>query len=272
MEGKIKEEPGTPPRSASPNRKSICQSPETSHTLSKVRRLLHTLIQHGEELGCSVGDKVKNTVLDLVVGTITVEEFQTALLEITSCPLRPFVVPYLQAYLPLLQKDIKDKTGLIKQGVLEYLTTCDATNLERGTSAFVSEVFAKKRIHESLYEDEAVPIKRPLLVPVHPMSMPPETAYGTEEQWRNIHVMLNCILSMVEKTKQALALLQHGPMVAREDERLAHTVRVTEERITQIRKKAEDAITEIKKKAQHELEKATAGLKIPRNRSYSDLF
>lgn len=58
----------------------------------------------------------------------------------------------------------------------------------------------------------------------------------TEERF--FFQMLNCILSMVEKTKQALALLQHGPRVACEDEILAHTVRVTEERITQIRKKA----------------------------------
>lgn len=30
-----------------------------------------------------------------------------------------------------------------------------------------------------------------------------------EEEWRNIHTMLNCILGMVEKTKRALAILQH---------------------------------------------------------------
>ncbi|XP_071442880.1 one cut domain family member 2-like [Hetaerina americana] len=30
-----------------------------------------------------------------------------------------------------------------------------------------------------------------------------------DDEWKNIHVMLNCILSMVEKTKRALAILQH---------------------------------------------------------------
>lgn len=29
-----------------------------------------------------------------------------------------------------------------------------------------------------------------------------------DEEWKNIHVMLNCILSMVEKTKRALTILQ----------------------------------------------------------------
>jgi hypothetical protein len=31
---------------------------------------------------------------------------------------------------------------------------------------------------------------------------------GSEDEWKNIHVMLNCILSMVEKTKRALSILQ----------------------------------------------------------------
>jgi hypothetical protein len=31
---------------------------------------------------------------------------------------------------------------------------------------------------------------------------------GPEDEWKNIHVMLNCILSMVEKTKRALGILQ----------------------------------------------------------------
>lgn len=30
----------------------------------------------------------------------------------------------------------------------------------------------------------------------------------SDDEWKNIHTMLNCILSMVEKTKRALAILQ----------------------------------------------------------------
>jgi hypothetical protein len=30
----------------------------------------------------------------------------------------------------------------------------------------------------------------------------------SDDEWKNINTMLNCILSMVEKTKRALAILQ----------------------------------------------------------------
>jgi runt-related transcription factor 1 len=35
------------------------------------------------------------------------------------------------------------------------------------------------------------------------------TPKGPEDEWKNIHVMLNCILQMVEKTKRALSILQN---------------------------------------------------------------
>lgn len=37
---------------------------------------------------------------------------------------------------------------------------------------------------------------------------PPGAIMKTDDEWRNINTMLNCILSMVEKTKRALAILQ----------------------------------------------------------------
>lgn len=36
----------------------------------------------------------------------------------------------------------------------------------------------------------------------------PGALLKTDDEWRNINTMLNCILSMVEKTKRALAILQ----------------------------------------------------------------
>ncbi|XP_046611928.1 protein CBFA2T3 [Neodiprion virginianus] len=36
----------------------------------------------------------------------------------------------------------------------------------------------------------------------------PAAATALDDEWKNIHVMLNCILGMVEKTKRALAILQ----------------------------------------------------------------
>ncbi|XP_067145020.1 LOW QUALITY PROTEIN: protein CBFA2T1-like [Centruroides vittatus] len=38
-----------------------------------------------------------------------------------------------------------------------------------------------------------------------------------EDEWKNIHTMLNCILGMVEKTKRALAILQHRSQTERQD-------------------------------------------------------
>ncbi|XP_054710244.1 protein CBFA2T1-like isoform X2 [Uloborus diversus] len=38
-----------------------------------------------------------------------------------------------------------------------------------------------------------------------------------EDEWKNIHTMLNCILGMVEKTKRALAILQHRSYSERQD-------------------------------------------------------
>ncbi|XP_015376499.1 PREDICTED: serine/threonine-protein kinase pakE-like, partial [Diuraphis noxia] len=69
-----------------------------------------------------------------------------------------------------------------------------------------------------------------------------------EDEWKNIHVMLNCILSMVEKTKKALGILQERGMTETSfpdwnrkkttEEVLAQTVRHTEEKIETIKKKA----------------------------------
>lgn len=38
--------------------------------------------------------------------------------------------------------------------------------------------------------------------------IPNDQRNGTCDEWKNINTMLNCILSMVEKTKRALAILQ----------------------------------------------------------------
>ena len=68
--------------------------------------------------------------------------------------------------------------------------------------------------------------------------------------------MLNCILSMVEKTKRALSILQHRPSESAESatygsragdaadikrqatEIMAQTVKATEERVAEVRRRA----------------------------------
>lgn len=83
--------------------------------------------------------------------------------------------------------------------------------------------------------------------------------------------MLNCILSMVEKTKRALSILQSrsqtdcysgagggpgGDLKKAAAEIMAAAVRQTEERVAEVKRKAEDAVNEVKRGAVLELQKA----------------
>ncbi|XP_073987193.1 CBFA2/RUNX1 partner transcriptional co-repressor nervy isoform X2 [Rhodnius prolixus] len=316
----IVECPRTPSVDGSANN-TPCSSPVESHEpIQKMKRLLCTLVNHVREINPETGEKVAKLVLALVAGNMTLDDFQKSLQEAANCPLRPFVVPFLLAYLPVLQKEVAHLARSSKQGVLEYLTTHPNTVLDPQFSpGQTSEVFGisqesvKRRLHhDRLCEGNWSPplAKRPLLVPVHPLASngsaastsdleygntsfgsnmqrarsPPQCAVGTgqEEQWRNIHVMLNCILSMVEKTKAALGMLQGRTGCSEEiifpqgkqldletpslmgnlrprshsSDMMAHTIRLTEDRVAQVKKKAEEAVAEVKRKALIELQRA----------------
>jgi len=74
-----------------------------------------------ETLGPS-GNKVlcDGWVLNLVLSvlqsnSITIEEFHHSLQDVTNFPLRPFVVPFLRAHLPLLQRELSNLARLAKQ-------------------------------------------------------------------------------------------------------------------------------------------------------------
>ncbi|XP_053618636.1 protein CBFA2T3 [Plodia interpunctella] len=87
-----------------------------------------------------------------------------------------------------------------------------------------------------------------------------------DDEWRNINTMLNCILSMVEKTKRALAILQQRGVEPTESndikraasEIMAAAVRQTEERVAEVRRRAEDAVNQVKRQALLELQRAVA--------------
>ncbi|KAK6643963.1 hypothetical protein RUM43_000228 [Polyplax serrata] len=80
-----------------------------------------------------------------------------------------------------------------------------------------------------------------------------------DEEWKNINTMLNCILSMVEKTKRALSILQtrdRGATTESDVKRAANEIiRVTEDRIAEIKRRAEEAVNEVKRQAIVELER-----------------
>ncbi|XP_050355877.1 protein CBFA2T2 [Nymphalis io] len=86
----------------------------------------------------------------------------------------------------------------------------------------------------------------------------------SDDEWKNINTMLNCILSMVEKTKRALAILQQRGIEPTESndikraasEIMASAVRQTEERVAEVRRRAEDAVNQVKRQALLELQRA----------------
>ncbi|XP_035221272.1 protein CBFA2T1-like isoform X2 [Stegodyphus dumicola] len=95
-----------------------------------------------------------------------------------------------------------------------------------------------------------------------------------DEEWRNIHTMLNCILGMVEKTKRALCILQHRsyseraelsgwirhpevePKKSRPSDIVSH-FKIAEDRVSEVRRRAE-AVNEVKRQAVAELQKAVS--------------
>ncbi|XP_013780863.1 protein CBFA2T1-like isoform X2 [Limulus polyphemus] len=98
-----------------------------------------------------------------------------------------------------------------------------------------------------------------------------------EDEWRNIHTMLNCILGMVDKTKRALAILQQRSHVEWNDfspwtrrhlevgefdmkksnNDILTRCKSAEERVSEVRRRAE-AVKEMKRQAVTELQKAVS--------------
>ncbi|CAK1543647.1 unnamed protein product [Leptosia nina] len=94
----------------------------------------------------------------------------------------------------------------------------------------------------------------------------PQGLLKNDDEWKNINTMLNCILSMVEKTKRALAILQQRSTGVEPAENtdikrvaseiMAAAVRQTEERVAEVRRRAEDAVNQVKRQALLELQRA----------------
>ncbi|KAF4521591.1 hypothetical protein B566_EDAN001311, partial [Ephemera danica] len=74
--------------------------------LAKMRRFLTTIVQFGSDVSAETGDRVRSLVLALVSNSLGVEEFQRALQAAFNFPLRPFVLPFLRAGIPALQREV----------------------------------------------------------------------------------------------------------------------------------------------------------------------
>ncbi|KAB0804766.1 hypothetical protein PPYR_01736 [Photinus pyralis] len=308
-----------------------------TRSLLKVKRFLNTLVQFGSEINSDVGERVRSLVLNLVSANLSVEEFHHSLQEVTNFPLRPFVLPFLRAHLPLLQREIHALARANKQSSLQYVRTHEHVVLDSTHSPTEpSEIFLpndtqltsgiKRRSSDSIYENglngqshqdsqDFLPAKRQLtsqnaFMFAHQSLFLPNmnssvsnshvfdyTQHGHlytnqhraddilnndsrnsnrgDEEWKNIHVMLNCILSMVEKTKRALSILQQrnnqeitNEWLRKQDvgadlkkaanEIMIQAVRQTEDRVAEVRRRAEEAVNDVKRQAVVELQKAVA--------------
>ncbi|XP_066205770.1 protein CBFA2T3 isoform X4 [Saccopteryx leptura] len=103
--------------------------------LSKLKRFLTTLQQFGSDISPEIGERVRTLVLGLVNSTLTIEEFHSKLQEATNFPLRPFVIPFLKANLPLLQRELLHCARLAKQTPAQYLAQHEQLLLDANASS-----------------------------------------------------------------------------------------------------------------------------------------
>ncbi|RVE74407.1 hypothetical protein OJAV_G00021970 [Oryzias javanicus] len=103
--------------------------------LCKLKRFLTTLQQFGNDISPEIGERVRSLVLGLVNSTLTIEEFHSKLHEDTNFPLRPFVIPFLKANLPLLQRELLHCARLAKQTPAQYLAQHEQLLLDANASS-----------------------------------------------------------------------------------------------------------------------------------------
>ncbi|XP_014603871.1 PREDICTED: protein CBFA2T2 [Polistes canadensis] len=96
----------------------------------KLKRLLGTLVQFATDISADTGDTVRTLVLALLSGTMTAEEFHSALQEATNFPLRGFVLPYLKHTLPSLQRDLNTAARASNQTCAQFLRNNETAILE----------------------------------------------------------------------------------------------------------------------------------------------
>ncbi|XP_046361768.1 protein CBFA2T1-like isoform X2 [Haliotis rufescens] len=115
---------GRTPSPPSMTNSSMCQQLPPAcgaRQLSKLKRFLTTLQQFGSDISPEIGERVRMLVLGLVNSHLSIEEFHAKLQEATNFPLRPFVIPFLKANLPLLQRELLHCARMAKTTPQQYL-------------------------------------------------------------------------------------------------------------------------------------------------------
>ncbi|XP_051569036.1 protein CBFA2T2-like isoform X2 [Myxocyprinus asiaticus] len=186
------------PSSSSSSSLANQQLPATcgARQLSKLKRFLTTLQQFGNDISPEIGESVRNLVLALVNSTVTIEEFHSRLQEATNFPLRPFVIPFLKANLPLLQRELLHCARAAKQTPAQYLSQhehlllsttvpspADSTELLLEPSDATKRHSPNRGKENGLYEHPPAPLEPPAKrictispaprhSPAHPLQLP----------------------------------------------------------------------------------------------------
>ncbi|KAM7444808.1 transcription corepressor [Porites harrisoni] len=141
----------TGPVSPSSIGNSVTQLPPAcgARQLSKLKRFLTTLQQFGSDISPEIGERVRGLVMNLVNSTISIEEFHAQLQEATNFPLRPFVIPFLKANLPLLQRELLQCAQMAKQTPPQYLRQHEDILSERDSAPLDPEEMNPLEINEN---------------------------------------------------------------------------------------------------------------------------
>ncbi|CAD5117784.1 DgyrCDS6535 [Dimorphilus gyrociliatus] len=156
----------TPPHSSSSGQPTSAnqQLPPAcgAKQLSKLKRFLTTLQQFGSDISPEIGERVRSLVLALVNSHLSIEEFHNKLQEATNFPLRPFVIPFLKANLPLLQRELAQCASLAKQTPQQYFARHHHVLLSDGLEGSVVEQLNEngKRPSPDKTKEEAPSTKR----------------------------------------------------------------------------------------------------------------
>jgi len=229
--------------------------------LSKLKRFLTTLQQFGTDISPEIGDRVRGFIVNLVNNTMSVEEFHQSLQDATNFPLRPFVIPFLKANLPLLQQELLQCSHISKRSPHHFLTPAESLPPhERERIKNESDEFgldrpgdkrkmpldterAKENGDAASNMSGVSPNKRKSGTPgfenehTDMLDQLTENMKNDSDEWRNLDNILQCIVSFVDKAKRSISVLQE------------RCVRDREEMVTWARSMATDAESEIKRRA-----------------------
>uniref|UniRef100_A0A1B0D6E2 MYND-type domain-containing protein n=1 Tax=Phlebotomus papatasi TaxID=29031 RepID=A0A1B0D6E2_PHLPP len=328
LNGSVTPPPAVPPASLLAAIPTSAQ--DSGRVFVKIRRFLGALVQFGQDSGPDVGDRVRALVLSLASGGLTAEEFKVALQEATNFPLRPYVLPFLKAHMPLLQRELTALARANNQSVSQFVRSNESSVFEfahnstehseiflpiesgsfagNGASINGNGLLLKRRAsdnqHQHDWSDHTLPSKRahhslmltsgssaahllPAHTPLFDYQLAPHlhSDFGaaekppfsrdersdlrpldfrggrSDEEWKNIHTMLNCISAMVDKTKRAITILQQRGADSHQsyqEASLAEIKRLTDEKVAEFKRSAEDAVNQVKRQAVIEIQRAVA--------------